>query len=78
MFIAGITEACQVGSQQGCPVHRGQSSLSFWLCGCGVESFNKTLCASVFGKAPVTGDKQLSPYLSENLFPGHRRKQGAT
>ena len=57
---------------------RGQSSLSFWLCGCGVVSFNKTLCASVFGKAPVTGDKGLSPHLSENSFPGHRRKQGAT
>ena len=58
--------------------HHGQSSLSFWLYGCGVVSFNKTLCASVFGKAPATGDKGLSPHLPENSFHRYKRKQGVT
>ena len=48
------------------------------LAPCGVLSFNKTLCPSVFGKVPATGDKGLSPYLSENSFHRHKRKQGVT
>lgn len=58
--------------------HHGRSSLSFWLRGCGVVSFNKTLCPSVFGKVPATGDKGLSFYLSKNSFHRHKRKQGVT